>query len=353
MFDAQVVHTAKSSPRGKLLTQYVTARIASMTNIDIGLFDYDRHNALYYFIMNAHEHIYMRYGGRDARSAHSYLDLDSLEVALRMGLERHELYKQGKLEKQTRPKPFYPRDIPGVKREILPTRCVECHLIADYQAQEAERAGELDRRRDMYRSPDIRTIGIELNVPTGLVVKEAKGAAQRAGMRAGDTIVAVNGTLTLTFGDLQYFYSQTRRDAEQVRFAVSRDGETRALTVDLPKEWWWTDLYHRFWSVEPILTFSARPLSDREKKRHGLEVDGLASEVTQISLRSRSGGRDELRPGDVIYSVDGVQVNEATQNCETHIKLTMTAGSAFPAKVLRYGKPTDVRIRTRRQRYRK
>ena len=59
-----------------------------MTNIDIGLFDYDRHNALYYFIMNADEHLYMRYGGRDARSADSYLDLDSLEIALKMGLER-------------------------------------------------------------------------------------------------------------------------------------------------------------------------------------------------------------------------------------------------------------------------
>ncbi len=59
-----------------------------MKGIDIGLFDFDRHNALYYFIMNADEHIYMRYGGRDSESADAYLDLESLEVALEQGLEQ-------------------------------------------------------------------------------------------------------------------------------------------------------------------------------------------------------------------------------------------------------------------------
>ena len=107
-----------------------------MTGIDIGLFDYDRHNALYYFIMNADEHIYMRYGGRDATSPDAYLSLNSLEIALKLGLERHELYKQAKLEKQARPAPFFPTDIPLLKKKVLRRgRCVECHLIADYQKQ--------------------------------------------------------------------------------------------------------------------------------------------------------------------------------------------------------------------------
>ncbi len=47
------------------MSQYVRVRITDMTNIDIGLFDFDGYNALYYFIMNADEQIYMRYGGRD------------------------------------------------------------------------------------------------------------------------------------------------------------------------------------------------------------------------------------------------------------------------------------------------
>ena len=74
--------TETGTKRGDLLKQYVTARIVRMNGIDIGLFDYDRYNTLYFFILNADEHIYMRYGGRDQRSPTTYLDLESLELAL-------------------------------------------------------------------------------------------------------------------------------------------------------------------------------------------------------------------------------------------------------------------------------
>jgi len=59
-FDAQVVLSPKNSARGKLMTQYVCVRIPRMDNVDIGLFDYDRYNTLYFFILNADEQIYMR-----------------------------------------------------------------------------------------------------------------------------------------------------------------------------------------------------------------------------------------------------------------------------------------------------
>src|SRR5215470_9991669 len=86
-----------------LMQKFVLARIVAMDGIDIGLFDYDRHNALYFFILNADEQIYLRYGGRDAEDATTYLNLESLELALRAGLDRDGLFKQGKLAKQPRP----------------------------------------------------------------------------------------------------------------------------------------------------------------------------------------------------------------------------------------------------------
>ncbi|MCI0665800.1 MAG: hypothetical protein L0220_32485 [Acidobacteria bacterium] len=119
-----------------------------MDGSDIGLFNFDRHNALYFFILNADEQIYLRYGGRDAEDAMTYLNLQSLELALQSGLDRHELYKQGKLAKQPRPAPFYLEQITLLKRNEIDRRhCVECHQIADYQTQEAEQSGKLDRPR--------------------------------------------------------------------------------------------------------------------------------------------------------------------------------------------------------------
>jgi len=79
--------------------QYVCARIIRMDDVDIALFERDWNNTLYYFVMNADEHIYMRYGGRDARGPTTYLDLDSLELALAKGLELHQQYKNGEIKK--------------------------------------------------------------------------------------------------------------------------------------------------------------------------------------------------------------------------------------------------------------
>ena len=42
----------------------------------------------------------------------------------------------------------------------------------------------------------------------GLVVKEARGAVQAAGMKPGDRIAAINGTAVWTFADLQYHYDK-------------------------------------------------------------------------------------------------------------------------------------------------
>ena len=52
-----------------------------MDDMDVALFDRDWYNTLYFFILNADEQIYMRYGGRDATSPDTYLNIDSLELA--------------------------------------------------------------------------------------------------------------------------------------------------------------------------------------------------------------------------------------------------------------------------------
>src|SRR6266446_1939909 len=99
-FDAQVVLSPKDSPLGKQLAQYVCVRITRMDDVDVALFDRDWNNAIYYFVMNADEQIYFRYGGRDSQSADTYLDLSSLELALRQGLELHRRYQQKELGKR-------------------------------------------------------------------------------------------------------------------------------------------------------------------------------------------------------------------------------------------------------------
>src|SRR6516165_3820876 len=187
VFDAQVVLSPKDSPLGKVLSEYVCARVVRMDDVDIGLFDRDWNNAIYFFVLNADEQIYMRYGGRDSASPDTYNSLESLEIALKQGLALHEQYLKGEWKAPDQPKPLYPRQIPLlVERTFARHACVECHLIGDFQNIQREREGTLDKLTHLYRSPDIKTVGIELDVPKGLVLKQAGGAVAAAGMKAGD-----------------------------------------------------------------------------------------------------------------------------------------------------------------------
>ncbi len=343
------------SPRGELLQQYVCARVTDLRNVDIGLFEYDRNNALYYFIMNADEYIYMRYGGRDADAADKYLDYDSLQLALEKGLEMHEKYKAGKLPEQPRPKPFFPREIASLKAaEMDRGRCVECHLIQDYQLRDREADGSLDKVRDMYRYPDIERIGIKLDIPKGLAVKSASGAAAEAGMQPGDIITALEGDPVHTFGDLQFRYDKVPRpDTESIQLTVQRGETTEDLTIALPQEWWWTDIYYRFLTIDPEYYFYTELLTDADKEALALPLEGFAARVTDVDPAAKVFNVHTLKKDDIVVAVDGVESDTFTKSVEIYIKLNVTAGDTVTLGVIREGEQIEIPLTPHRQYFRK
>jgi len=348
------VLSPQDTRRGQLLRQYVRARITRMDQVDLALFDYDRNNTLYFFLLNADEQIYMRYGGRDAVSPDSYLNLASLELALEQGLELHRRYQQGALPKAERPKPLFPREIPLlVERTFKRNNCVECHLISDFQNIQREQDGAFDRVTHLYRSPDIKMLGIHLEVPKGLVVAEARDAAQAAGMKPGDRITAFNATPVWTFGDLQYHYDKVDRRARQVRITVDRGGEPVELPMALPERWWWTDLGFRQSTVDPRVYFASRPLAETEKRKLGLDTAGFASEVSYVDSVAPLLKSHQLRTGDIVFAVDGAVRDEIANTAELFIKLRKTAGETVTLDVIRAGKRMQMQLRTFRMSFRK
>ena len=336
------------------MSQYVCVRIPRMDNVNIALFDYDRYNTLYFFVMNADEHIYMRYGGRDSVSQDSYLNLESLELALAKGLELHKEYLGGKLKRVEPPKPQYPREIPLlVERTFARNACVECHLIGDFQLQQREQEGTLDKVTHLFRSPDLKTLGIYLDVPKGLIVKEAQGAALGAGMKAGDRIAALNGTQVWTFADLQYHYDKLPRTTKQIQITVERDGKNVEVKPELPLRWWWTDIRNRQSTVDPRTYFESRPLTAAEKGKYELPLHGFASEVKYVDAFAGMLKSHDLRVGDIIAGVDGVQHDEYANTAEFYIRLRKTAGDSVTLDVIRDGKRIKMPLRTFRMSFRK
>jgi len=325
-----------------------------MDNVDIGLFEYDRNNTLYFFLMNADEQIYMRYGGRDGRSPDSYLNLDSLALAATKGLELHRQYQSGALAKVERPKSISPRDYPMlVERTYKANACVECHLIGDYQNLHREKDGTLDKLVHLFRSPDIRRLGIELDVPKGLVLKEAGGAAQAAGMQAGDRIANWEGDTVWTFADLQHRYDKAPRTAKTVSVTVERAGGLKDLTVKLPVLWWRTDTRYRQSSIEPRSYFEDRPLTADERAKYGLRADGFASFVKYVSSMAQSVGSHELKVGDIIAAVDGKDWDQNADTASLYIVLHKTPGDKATLEVVRDGNKISMPLKTIRMSFRK
>jgi len=348
------VLSPKSSPLGQQLKEYVLVRITRMDAIDIGLFEHDRNNTIYFYMLNADERIYMRYGGRDSRSADSYLNIESLVLAAKKGLELHGYYKAGTLPKVDRPKPASPRDIPMLFRRTYHVgSCVECHLIGDYQNMHREEDGTLDKLVHLFRSPDLRTIGIELNVPKGLEVKSVSGPVQAAGMKPGDVIATWAGATVWTFADVQHRYNEVPRDSKQVKVGVRRGEAIVELTIALPPRWWWTDTRWRQSSVEPRSYFEDRELSAEEKRKLGLAEDSFASEVKYVAEIARSTKAHELVVGDVIVGVDGVEKDGIANTASLYLILKKTPGDTANLTVLRAGKRIEMKLQTVRMSFRK
>jgi hypothetical protein len=336
------------------MQQYVCVRVPRMDDVNIALFDYDRYNTLYFFILNADEQIYLRYGGRDSASPDTYLNLESIELALQKGLELHTDYQAGKIAKKPLPTPVYPKEIPLlVERTFARNQCVECHLIGDFLSQQRENEGKLDKLTQMFRSPDIKNLGIYLDVPKGLVIKEAKGAVQTAGMQAADRIMVFNGKTVWTFGDLLWELDQLPRTSKEATFRVERDGKPLDLKVALPPRWWFTDIRYKQLTVDPRVYFESTALTAEEKKSLGLKSDGFASRVKYVSSFAETLKSHQLKTGDVIVSVDGVETDDVADTADFFIRLRKKAGDSVRLVVLRNGERLEMPLQTFRMSFRK
>lgn len=336
------------------MSQYVCARITRMDDVDIALFEREWNNTLYYFILNADEQIYLRYGGRDSRGPMTYLDFTSLELALAKGLELHQRFLRGQLHKQPKPQPRFPREIPPlVERTFARGQCVECHLIGDYDLIHKEQTGTLNKVRDMFRWPDIRTLGIELDVPKGLVIKEVRDPARAAGVLPGDRLAALENTEIWTFGDFQYYFDKVPREAKSLRLTVERQGQMHELTLQLPALWWVSDIRYRQLSVDPRAEFESQPLTTEEKHRLSLNPQGFAARVVRIGGFAEMLKVHELKVGDIVFAVDGAEADDIASTPELYIKLRKRAGDTVMVDVLRNGTRLRLPVHTQRMYFRK
>ena len=106
-------------------------------------------------------------------------------------------------------------------------------------------------------------------------------------------------------------------------------------------------------SIEPRLYFEDRPLSEAEKRKQGLKPDGFASEVKYVAEFAKMMKTHELRVGDIVFGVDGVETDPIANSAELFMKLRKTAGDSVTLDVLRSGKRMKSSLKTSRMSFRK
>ncbi|MEF7614705.1 DegQ family serine endoprotease [Aquincola sp. MAHUQ-54] len=154
---------------------------------------------------------------------------------------------------------------------------------------------------------------IGLGKPAGALVQgvEEGGPAQKAGVEAGDIITKVDGRAVDKSGDLPRIIGNTKPGA-RTTLQVFRRGSTRDLVVTVAELE--ADQARRVSRAEPPAsapkTAIGLTVSDlTEAQRRELKVRG----GVRVDLAEGAAARAGLREGDVILSIDNIEVTDARQ----------------------------------------
>lgn len=147
----------------------------------------------------------------------------------------------------------------------------------------------------------------KLPKPEGALITQISpnSPAQKAGLRAGDVILKLNGAPVLRTSDLLYALNKVQPN-QTVQFEVLRDDKTRNISATLttaPDETPATGAQGAA-SKGPVLGMSIRDLAEPEKNALSVKGGIYVQDVRRGGLASLS----NIIPGDVITQVNNSQI---------------------------------------------
>lgn len=130
----------------------------------------------------------------------------------------------------------------------------------------------------------------------------AGGAAEEAGIRAGDIILQVNGVKVNSVSALQEQIG-LYRPGDRVKLLVSRSGKQEEVVVTLKNKAGTTQLLDKPSEVNSLLGARFRPLTEEELQKYKLPHGIMVEEVTNGKLRNAG-----VKAGYIITEINGKQV---------------------------------------------
>ncbi len=340
-----------------LLDQFVRVRLINANALDLSLFQFDYDLSFSVIFLNADRTIYGRFGSWEHQKDSQNRATEGLRQALEGVLKLHADYPgtRTSLAGKTGPHLAFrtPTDLPSLKQyrpeldwsgQVVKS-CVHCHQIGDALRLDARDEGRTLRLAEIFPHPAPETVGILCaeTPATGVAEVLPGSAAEKAGLRAGDEILALQGQPLVSVADLSWVLHQCP-DEGDLPMRVRRGAAEIDLTLHLSENWRRGADISRRVGVWPMraMAFGGMKLRGLDATERGdwKIADGklalLAEHVGEYGPHAAA-KRAGFRKGDLIVSIAGSDEEKNETALLADLLLAKKPGEQVPVEILRNG----------------
>lgn len=308
-----------------LLGQFVTVRLTDAWDLDLDLLPMegfqDMDLSWWGWFLSPEGRVYGVFGGKDHVSDATRISLEALRNTLARVLDHHYDPRRARWDVDgpapTRSgDPRTPADLPGYAswdgKGGVWGECLHCHQVVEILRQPAIDSGAFDKRRDLRMWPLPENVGLVVDRDDGLRVESVlpESAAERAGVRAGDTLAVAGDRRLFGQADLRGVLHRAPVGEAEVSLRWLRDGELHAGTLGLADGWretvihWRTSVSQGNIGAHPGFAWAnAAPAAVRAGR--GIPDGSMAIRPWFGPDREWPAWRAGLRGSDVIVAIDG------------------------------------------------
>lgn len=351
--DASVLAEPQLTP---LLDKFVCVRVINANALDLSLFQFDYDLSFSALFLNGDGTVYGRFGSWVHQKDQHEKSTASFQRALEGALALHGNYPANKsaLAGKRGPAMAYktPVNIPALdgkyrleldwNGKVVPS-CVHCHQIGDalratYRKKKAPVPNDL-----IFPMPPPETIGLTLAQDSSARVESvtAGSIAAKAGLRAGDDIVALAGQPLISIADLSWVLHRSP-ESGSVPAQIKRSGNEKSLSLELPAGWRSkSDISRRVgtWGMRAMASggLVLEDLPDDARASRGLKPDKMALLVKFVGQYGKHAAAKKagFQKDDVIVEMAGLSARLTEGELIGQLLQGHPAGESVKAVVMR------------------
>lgn len=339
------------------MDQFVCVRLVQANTLDLAQFQFDFDLTFAAFFMNPDGTLYGRFGSRsDRKDAMKDMSMDGFRKALAAGLELHKRFPADKSalagKRGAAPRFKTPIEYPFLQGKYKQTldyegqvvqSCVHCHQVrdAEFRLYRSERKPIPDEV--LYAWPIPGVVGLELDPKEKSTVARVTGgsAAEKAGFKAGDEILTLEGQPLLSVADVQWVLHNAPNHGT-LQAQVERAGQKIGLSLALAEGWRKkADISWRAtsWDLRRMaaggLLLRELSVEDRRKSNLAEGQFGLVAEHVGEYGEHAAAKRAGFLKGDILVEVDGQSGRMSESQLFGYLVQKRMAGTRIPVTVLR------------------